>query len=105
MLSNRRTGALSFWSPQKQVFHFNKAPSDDVLIVNQNYYPGWYLVRSGEKEPAKNHDGLLAAPLTRYDTEITLEFLPYQYLIDQLKKKIDVLTALCLTRLSRGFRC
>ncbi|MFZ5534552.1 MAG: hypothetical protein ACOY3M_00095 [Patescibacteria group bacterium] len=88
MLSNRRTGALSFWSPQKQVFHFNKAPSDDVLIVNQNYYPGWYLVRNGEKEPAKNHDGLLAASLTPHDTEITFEFLPYRYLIDQLKGKL-----------------
>lgn len=84
LLNGARTATQSYWSPQKLLFVLDEQEADDVLVVNQNYYPGWYVTLGTKQRPAENHGGLLAVSVTAQDREITFAFIPYRYLIDQL---------------------
>ncbi len=61
------------WTPNQLGYHVS-ATAPTELVVNQNYYPGWRIVRgSGE---INQHNGLLAVRLPPGESEITLRFRP-----------------------------
>jgi hypothetical protein len=69
----------TYWSPNKLVYTISNVAkaTNDTLIINQNYYPGW-IVRTGPFSCSRTikHKGLLAAKLVPSSGSITLEFNP-----------------------------
>jgi len=69
----------TFWSPNKLVYIISNPAkaSNDTLVINQNYYPGW-IVRTGPITCTRaiKHKGLLAVKLDSSAESITLEFNP-----------------------------
>ena len=69
----------TYWSPNKLVYQITHPENalNDLLIVNQNYYPGW-IIRTGtfSCKKAIKQDGLIAAKLDASTQSITFEFKP-----------------------------
>jgi len=87
--SNLRKITLKKWSPNEIVLTLlnpNVEMSDDTLVLNQNYYPGWYVSIDGSPLIlAENHNLLLATPLGGKESEIKFKYLPYKYIVDRSK--------------------
>jgi len=75
------------WSPNVLSFavsaNDNGSP-DDMLVINQNYYPGWYVQTDGTITRAENYYGLIAAPITKESRTVTFRFLPYRNILTGL---------------------
>jgi hypothetical protein len=69
----------TFWSPNKLVYKITNAQNamNNMLIINQNYYPGW-IVRTGKFACSRviDYQGLIATGLDGAADNITLEFNP-----------------------------
>ncbi len=69
----------TFWSPNKLVYTISniRQASEDTLIINQNYYPGW-IVRTGSTSCRRvmDYEGLIATRLEATSNSVTLEFNP-----------------------------
>jgi len=66
--------------------------ADDVVVINQNFFPGWRDTNSGRScEP---REGLIALPLTKGEHRIALEFAPRSLPIGVL---LTALTLVVLT--------
>jgi uncharacterized membrane protein YfhO len=61
------------WTPNQLSYRVSAA-AETELVVNQNYYPGWRVVR-GVGHP-ESRDGLLAVRLPAGSQDITLSFRP-----------------------------
>jgi len=73
--------ALKYWSPNVFIFNLtlNKPNQHDLLVVNQNYFPGWFVSLDGKKwQEAKMENGLIAAKVSQVNKTITFKFLPYR---------------------------
>jgi hypothetical protein len=72
----------TFWSPNRLVYKIaNQGLAvNNLLIINQNYYPGWITIRDGAPcVKTISNNGLLAAKLEFSTQKITLEFNPFKY--------------------------
>lgn len=67
----RGTARFSAWSPNQLAIEVD-ADADDVLLVNQNYFPGW---RSSEA-PVVETRGLIGVPVGRGHHRIELVYRP-----------------------------
>ena len=71
-----------FWSPNKLIFKITNAEKamNNILIINQNFYPGW-IVKTNNNAcfRATYYNGLLATKLDFLIDSITLEFNPFLY--------------------------
>jgi hypothetical protein len=77
-----RVISLIKWTPQEISLSLAKKNSqlkEDILILNQNYFPGWYVKRGTMLTEAENTNGLIS---TRIHEEKTIQFiyLPYRAL-------------------------
>jgi hypothetical protein len=82
-----RVISLIKWTPQEISLSLAKKNSqlkEDILILNQNYFPGWYVKRGTMLTEAENTNGLIS---TRIHEEKTIQFiyLPYRALGEMLK--------------------
>lgn len=66
--------------------------ADDVVVINQNFFPGWRDANSGR--PCEPREGLISLPLAKGTHELALEFAPRSLSIGGL------LTALTLAVLA-----
>lgn len=81
--SDKGTLELEYWSPNRLVFNVNfegDAKGMETIIINQNYYPGWFVASSQKTDYAQNIDGLIGAKIQRTSGLITFEFNPYKYI-------------------------
>ncbi len=69
------------WSPNIITLSLQKVlKQDDTLVVNQNYDPNWWIIRNNVKiERAMNEHGILAAPVSPSDTNVTFLYLPLTF--------------------------
>lgn len=78
-----------YWSPNSMAFNLiniNDTVESDVFIINQNYYPGWYVDIDGKLHQAENYKGLLSIKVTKDDNELIFKFLPYRGLFQWLNR-------------------
>jgi hypothetical protein len=64
--------SLVRWSPNEVVLAVHGAESGDVLVLNQNWAPGW----TANGAPALNRDDLAAAVLAGGDETVTFRYRP-----------------------------
>jgi uncharacterized integral membrane protein len=72
----------TFWSPNKLIFNITNASKvmNNSLIINQNFYPGWIVMKDNDHcERATSNNGLLATKLNSSIERVTLEFNPIEY--------------------------
>jgi hypothetical protein len=79
-LKNAYMVSLIQWTPQQISFSVipqkNTSPTEDTLILNQNYFPGWYVKRGETFTPAINTNGLIS---TRIHGEKNIQFIYMPY--------------------------
>jgi hypothetical protein len=71
-----------FWSPNKLIFKITNASEtmNNTLIINQNYYPGWIVVKdTNDCERATSNDGLLSIEIDSSIERIAFEFNPLEF--------------------------
>jgi hypothetical protein len=71
-----------FWSPNKLIFKITNASEtmNNSLIINQNYYPGWIVVKdTNDCERATSNDGLLTTKFDSSIERIAFEFNPLEF--------------------------
>jgi hypothetical protein len=74
------SGSAAFrrWSPNRLDVTL-RAESNDRLVVNQNFDPGWRV--EGESRPVEDWRGLLSVRVSPEDEVITLRYLPRSFLV------------------------
>lgn len=65
-----------FFSPNRLKFNV-EADKDDILVINQNYFPGWHSTVG----KVINQNGLIGVPVAEKDKEITVYYLPASFII------------------------
>lgn len=71
---------LTHWSPNMLIYIIRNTDlaRNKTLVVNQNYYPGWYVRTNMHAcTPAADYHGLLSANLDKFDDIVTFTFSPY----------------------------
>jgi hypothetical protein len=70
----RGKGGASYesWSPNRLVVDV-RAEEDTILVINQNYAPGWQVAGKG---PAQNANGLLSTAVTPADRNVVFIYRP-----------------------------
>jgi len=72
----------TFWSPNRLIFDITDASGllSNTLIINQNFYPGWIVIKDDRNcERAIFNKGLLATMLDDAIESVTFEFKPLEY--------------------------
>ena len=69
-----------YFSPNKIILSFN-LKRQNKIILNQNYYVGWKVEKSGLTYKAQSYNGLISFPVTTEDKEITFYYFPLSFLI------------------------
>jgi len=72
----------TFWSPNRLIFKLinNGMTPNNTLIVNQNFYPGWVVVKDGKEcKRATNTDGLLFTQIEGTINSLSYKFSPIAY--------------------------
>ncbi len=84
-LGDRKVTLVS-WTPHSisLAVERGKTNTADMLVLNQNYYPGWYVHEENQLRPAYNYKGLLASPINEHSQRITFVYKPYRGLLDQV---------------------
>ena len=82
---------LKEWSPNEITLDIQNIEGlEDILVINQNYYPGWYVsVNDSSFKEAKNYNGLVATNINKSTTQVKFKFLPFKYTSNILLKKIN----------------
>lgn len=76
---------LKDWTPHRISVILTKTktlPADDILVLNQNYYPGWYAKKGDLLLPAENFTGLIATRVDSDDEIVTFIHSPYRWIFD-----------------------
>ena len=73
---NHGSSSYKYWSPNKLIISLN-TNKPDLLVINQNYYPGWKIKNSKDKPMSFN--GLLSVNVQPEDKEIELYYLPRSF--------------------------
>ncbi len=71
-----------YWSPNNLVFSISNSEQiiGNTLIINQNFYPGWVVVKDAKKcERAIASNGLISTRIDRSYNRISFEFNPIEY--------------------------
>jgi hypothetical protein len=79
---NSRVISLIKWTPQEISFSLstkNPQVKEDLLILNQNYFPGWYVKRGTTLTQAKNTHGLISTDIHE-EKDIQFIYMPYRAL-------------------------
>ncbi len=69
--SNEGTAKITFFSFNKITVE-GEVKEEDILIINQNYYPNWYA----NEEEAISFNGLLATKVNKGKFKVDFEFKP-----------------------------
>jgi hypothetical protein len=80
------TARYVVWSPNRLVVEV-RARGEGVLIINQNYYPGW----RAEEMTVKSVRGLLAVPVSPQITRVELSYRPASFMIGSVISFLAVL--------------
>lgn len=93
------------WTPNRLSFNVESA-SPAILVVNQNFYPGWRLARGDGK--LVSHGGLVAVELPPGHQEVVLSFLPDHFVLAWITTLIAIAGAIALwfrerTRVQLGY--
>lgn len=73
------TVAISGWSPNRLIVDVDVS-SPGVLVVNQNYYPGWHAA-NGEEREVEEVDQLLAVKVFPGDQKVELYYRPMSFVV------------------------
>lgn len=87
MLHDSRSVFLRAWTPNVLSFQLTQPRHDtneDLLVVNQNYYPGWTAEIDGKSEEVLNHSGLLAVQVSERTKTVIFRYQPYIGLIGRI---------------------
>ena len=82
----------NYWSPNTMSYtmkHVQFQKKYDVLIINQNYYPGWFVEIDGNTNPVLNYEGLIAAEIHSTMKHVTFKFMPYRWMIMKFIQLFD----------------
>jgi hypothetical protein len=83
-----RVVSLKYWSPNIMSFDLQdeiKKQINDILIINQNYFPGWYVEIDGKIQKAESYKGLLSVTVTPENKTLIFKFLPYKSLLKYIQ--------------------
>ncbi len=71
-------GAVSLvkWSPNKFVYHV-ALKKDNILVINQNYWPGWRTSQG----VLKSFEGMLSVDLKAGEYDLSVNYLPGGFLV------------------------
>jgi hypothetical protein len=92
LLEGRGNATLTSFSPNRLEIAVN-ATGDDVLIVNQNYFPGWKVVGGGT---TADSEGLISTNVTRDTASLTLYYLPDSFLVGGMMTVIGIAICVCV---------
>jgi len=67
----------SYWSPNRLRVRLS-TKGKGVVVINQNYFPGWKIRKKGEK--AINFKGLIGAEISEHDTSLEFYYLPKEFI-------------------------
>lgn len=91
--------AIKEWTPNRLVIGVDVL-SEDYLIVNQNYYPGWKI--KGKRDTGvESRDGLISVKVFPDDKEIELYYLPDTFIMGLITTSLTVLLLIYLFARSR----
>lgn len=68
------------WSPNLLKYKLHYVEINTKLIVNQNYFPGWWVMRGDCWEEAISSNGLLSTKIKKGEKEITFVYYPYLFI-------------------------
>jgi len=83
------------WTPNQLTYHVS-ATAPTELVVNQNYFPGWRVVR-GVGDPA-SRGGLLAVRLPAGSQDIALRFRPKHFAVAVTVTLLGLIATIILWR-------
>jgi hypothetical protein len=70
---------LVSFSPNRMTVEI-RADQDAMLVVNQNYFPGWRIAGNG-KPRVRKRDGLIAVPVGPETERVELVYLPTSFVL------------------------
>ncbi len=76
----------SLWSPNRLVVAV-KAEGNGLVVINQNYYPGWH---STGGMPVESVDGLLGMQITPQVQQVELYYLPSSFVVGTIISAITI---------------
>jgi hypothetical protein len=79
---NSRIISLTKWTPQEISFSLTKnnpQEGEDILVLNQNHFPGWYVKRGDILTEAENTNGLISTSIHN-EKNIQFIYMPYRVL-------------------------
>ena len=92
---------FEMWSPNRMVINA-ELEHGGLLVVNQNYFPGWRVKGMGELR-IEPFDGLLGVRLPPGNTKIEIYYLPTSFIVGLVVSVVTFLIGLLIfSRLSRS---
>lgn len=78
------------WTPQEIELEVRLTKVlSDIVVVNQNYYPGWYAyVDDGKAEVPHKWNDLLSIPIKEHTRKIVFKYEPYRGIIQRVLRII-----------------
>jgi hypothetical protein len=73
--SGNGVARITRWSPNRVSVAFHDAEPGDLLVLNQNYDPGW----RGTGEPVRNHQDRVATTVRAASGELEFRFIPWGF--------------------------
>ena len=73
--------------------------SSDIVVLNQNYYPGWH----SSAGPVESHNGLISVKVDSDVSELEFYYSPYSFILGLLVTLVST-PLLLLVAFSRSFR-
>jgi hypothetical protein len=74
------------WSPSLLRYRLYHVKVNSKLIINQNYFPGWWVKQGDCWENAISSSGLLSTKIKKAESEITFIYNPYLLITNRDKK-------------------
>ncbi|MDD4909208.1 MAG: hypothetical protein PHR44_00800 [Candidatus Omnitrophica bacterium] len=80
LLNSHGTVEIRRWSPNTLKLYLQGISGTDIVVINQNFYPGWRV--SGIDSSVRPHNGLISFSVGRQDAgkEVVLTFLPFSFI-------------------------
>lgn len=88
---------VEYFSPNKLIIDVD-IQEQDVLVINQNYYPGWRVKKDGKILRAGAFNGLIADPVLPGRHKITFFYMPLSFLVGLFVSVSFILSAAMLYR-------
>jgi len=75
---HKREVKIDYWSPNKIIITVQPNIGKDILVINQNYFPGWWVTIDGATKKAINYHNLIATEVNQKKQTIIFFYNPYK---------------------------